>query len=300
MNTGSILKKFRKNRHLSQQSLCEGIITRQTYSKIENNQLEPNYEILLHLLDRLGYEVSDFAREVNRNSNSSKFYKLFLKGIGNDLTITEATALFEYVQSKRYISSRDFHLYGVTKGHLHKKFPTIIPAYTEEDKEYFRNFIKSSFAFYGLYDLKIIGDFLPHLLTYKEIKTLYKNLPDFPPLDYVEDSEIYRTQIHKIYNNICEIAIFSGDPLLAKEVLEKHKSFSKVHPELRYLIYIQINEISIDYLLTNNKLVLDKLLDISKAMQLIGENVLSEAIVNQHKTLLKEKEYNSIDTITYD
>ena len=54
---GIVIKKHRLEQNMSQSGLCEGICAVSYLSKIEQNKVEPSYEILWLLLDRLGLEI---------------------------------------------------------------------------------------------------------------------------------------------------------------------------------------------------------------------------------------------------
>lgn len=54
---GIIIKKHRLEQNMSQSGLCEGICAVSYLSKIEQNKVQPSYEILSLLLDRLGLEI---------------------------------------------------------------------------------------------------------------------------------------------------------------------------------------------------------------------------------------------------
>ncbi|MBL1227222.1 helix-turn-helix domain-containing protein [Enterococcus sp. BWR-S5] len=297
---GDILKKFRLLRNFNQTVLSKGIISRPAYSKIENNWQEPNYEILTALLARLNYEITDFWRELNRDNVVDQCYKLFLKGLEGDLTEQEARNLIQVLEDSKFLSNRHYHLYGMTKSYLHNSFPSIISSLEDSDKEYFRTYINSLKNSYSLYDLKIIGDFATHVLPYSEIKKLYNRLPEFSPYDYAEDTQLYRTQIHKIYNNICDIAVLENDLELASELLVKHKKFAKVHSDLRYLLYIQINEAMILFKKSGNICDLDKLKEVAKIFNQIGDIKTSEAVLYQYNSYVGEDTYKPDSAITHD
>ncbi|MBP2098891.1 hypothetical protein [Enterococcus rivorum] len=153
---------------------------------------------------------------------------------------------------------------------------------------------------FSLYDLRLIGDLATHILSYDELITLYRNLPTFDPYHYGEDTVIYRTQIHKILNNICDICINENNIELATEILNKHKNFAKVHTDLRYLFYIRINEIMINYLKDNDKKELDKLLEISESFKLAGDINTANAVKYQYNSHKNKETYELKKAVSFD
>ena len=60
MTIGHIIQTFRKEQHLSQSTLCYGLCTKSTLSKIENGHLQPDYFLSEALLERLGISEREF------------------------------------------------------------------------------------------------------------------------------------------------------------------------------------------------------------------------------------------------
>lgn len=298
MSTGDILKKFRKNRRVNQQDLCRGIITRQTYSKIENNQQEPNYEILQSLLKKLNYEIDDFNRELEKTSEIEFYYTLLLKAKNNQCDLSDIETLYCFANQNKYNNHTFFQLYGRTVGHLHKIYPTIIRDYTDEDKQYFSDFISDYSKTYSLSDLKMLADFSAHLLDYKELILTFKKLPNFSPFSYGKLSEVYSLQVHKIYNNFCDSALFNNDLKNAKKMITLHKEFGKFYPNMRYLFYIKINELTIGYLETNKKLYLDELTKLADFSKQLGDHSTATSIFYQIKVLKEKLDYDSTNAIS--
>lgn len=296
--TGDILKKMRKQRKMNQQQLCKGIISRQAYSRLENNLQEPNYEILLQLLNRLNYETTDFWRELNHDNPLDQCHKLYLKGIAGEMTEKEAAELMSQLNSITEKNNRYYHLLGMISGHLHSKFPKIIPDLKEHISPYFKNYIQD-LTDLSLYDLRIIGDFATSALSYPEQKEFFQKLDEFDPYAYGEESYAYRTQIHKIYNNFCDFALSKNDLQFAKTILDRHNRFAKVHKDLRYLSYLQINNAIYAYRITGDKKHLETLKEIAQALETCGDSNVAKKIDYQYQAYKTEK-YDPSKAISYD
>lgn len=57
---GTIYKKIRKSKHISQEEVCQGYISRAHLSRIESNQVVPSFELMEHLLKQVGLDVEEF------------------------------------------------------------------------------------------------------------------------------------------------------------------------------------------------------------------------------------------------
>ena len=55
---GTIYKKIRKSKHISQEEVCQGYISRSHLSRIESNQVMPSFELMEH--SRLAYISKNF------------------------------------------------------------------------------------------------------------------------------------------------------------------------------------------------------------------------------------------------
>lgn len=287
METGTILKQFRIQRNMTQDELCQGIISRQTYSRIENNLCEPNLDILKHLLEKLNYQITDFWREMTKGETLEECYKYFLKGIAGQLSAQEARQLMNLLPDITEINNRYLHFSGMLKSHLHSQFPEIIPTFSDFERNNLKNYILQ-LKHFSVYDLRIIGDFASRLLDYQQLKQLFFLLPDLRPYDYGEESSIYRTQVHKIYNNFCDVALEKNDFPFVKILLKKHRKFANVHSDLRYLTYLKINEIILEYKMTKNRHTILQLTNIAENLTFIGDKKTANAVLNQMNSYLED------------
>ncbi|EOE09548.1 hypothetical protein Q9S_02854 [Enterococcus faecalis EnGen0080] len=298
MQIGTILKKFRQRRNLTQDELCQGIISRQAYSRIENNLSEPNSDILRSLLSRLNYQISDFWREATKGEPLEECYKYFLKGIAGQLNRQQAQELMALMPDITEKSNRYLHFSAMLKAHLHSQFPDIIPSLSDYEENRLKDYILNLTDF-SVYDLRIIGDFAPRLLDYELLKEVFYTLPDLHPYDYGEESSIYRTQVHKIYNNFCDIALQKDDLPFAEFLLEKHQAFAAVHKDLRYLSYLRINEIVFEYKITKDTKRILKLQDIIYALTVLGDKQTAGIVQYEMDSYLNET-YNPSKSIVMD
>lgn len=298
METGTILKLFRQRRNVTQEELCEGIISRQAYSRIENNLSEPNLDILKHLLTKLNYQITDFWREGTKGDNLEECYKYFLQGISGKLNRQQAQELMSKLPDIKEKSNRYLHFSGMVKAHLHHEFPDIIPPLSKKELNILKEYILGLTDF-SVYDLRIIGDFAPRILEYNLLKEVFESLPDLKPYDYGEEASIYRTQVHKIYNNFCDVALQQNDLNFAKILLQKHRSFAKVHKDLRYLTYLRINEIIYEYKTTKDKQHIRKLENIVQALKTIGDEQTADIVSYEMNAYLSES-YNPEESIVFD
>lgn len=298
--TGDILKHFRKNRNLTQSEVAKGIISRQAYSKFERNLSEPTHEVFKELLKRLNYDFSDFINESNKQSTESHYYQLLLKGLDNSLTAKEAEQLYTYANKHKKKNSHIMHLYGRIKGHLHPKFPLIIPEFNDEDKLLFKNYIFNLNGHFSLNDLKIMGDFIGISVPYGELTTFYDGLEEFSNSEFPYDILTYQVQINKIYNNICDIFLANNDSIRARDILQKQKKFLSSRMDLRYAFYSKINETILNYLETKNLKVLSGLLEIADMFAFVGDTQTEKAIRYQYKTYVSGTKYDPDNALTPD
>ncbi|MEI5992343.1 hypothetical protein A5881_003899 [Enterococcus termitis] len=299
-NTGKILKQFRKNRNLSQIEVATGIISRQAYSKIERGISEPNYDIFQSILNRLNYNMTDFLNENNNQSGENSYYKLLLKGLDNTLTSQEAETLYNYVNNNKSSNSKIMHLYGRVIGHLHHKFPAIIPYFSQDDKDLFKKYIFHLKGHYSLNDLQIIGDFATISMDKEELCKFYEQLPDFSTSDYAFDITSYQIQINKIYNNFCDVFLANNNLIHAADSIKKQKKFLAVRMDLRYAFYLKINEIALTFKQTKNERVLLELLNIADTMESVGDKSTAKAIRYQYKTYIDASPYLPENALTPD
>ncbi|WP_372868138.1 helix-turn-helix domain-containing protein, partial [Planomicrobium okeanokoites] len=109
MTIGEVIKYFRKKNHMTQEILSEGICSIPYLSKLENNQLEPSNDILLHLCKRLGLNPKEIE-----NITSPKILEELLEwnALINQERYQDALLLKDRIDLKKdYISSQFLRIY---------------------------------------------------------------------------------------------------------------------------------------------------------------------------------------------
>lgn len=298
-NLGNTLKNIRINKNFSQTELSKDIMSRQLYSKVENNSAEITFNTLEQLLQKMNVGMIDFLREYNKSDLLSQYKNLLLKAFKKDITPTEAKELNDFVEANKHLSSEHLSLFVLTKSHVHIIYPAIVSNIKKNDINDINKYILSLQGEYTLHDLKLIGD-CARYLPLNNLKKIYNKFPRYDLEDFTMDNSIYRVQIHKIYNNFCDIALAEKDLAFAKKVLLQHKRFSNVYSEIRYLFYIKINEIILTYLETKEFGVLFELNTIADTLESIGELGTAKAIRSEFIAYAQDTQYDPKKTITKD
>lgn len=285
---------------MTQSEVSKGIISRQAYSKIEKEQSEPSFHIFSSLLDRLNYNLSDFMNEQRNLSAEKQYYKIYLKALEGSLTENEVEQLYKFSYEHRTVNSNLLALYGKIIGHIHHKYPLIVPNFSKEDKELFRDYILNLNGHYSLNDLLIIGDFATISIDPDELGKFYDTLPSFKTSDYEYDISSYQLQICKIYNNFSDVFLPNNDLKRAEDCINKLENFLKQKLNLRYAFYLKINKICLDYQKNKNQKILLELLDIAKVMESVGDTETANALRYQYETYVNETTYVPENALTSD
>ncbi|EHV0131505.1 helix-turn-helix transcriptional regulator, partial [Enterococcus faecalis] len=227
-NLGETLRTIRNNKNLSQSQIAENIMSRQRYSNIEKELTEPSLSELQKILLRMNINIIDFLKIYESDKTIGTYKNLLVKGLKKELSALEATKLINYATEHRNDSNENLLLYSLTKSHLHAHYSSVIPKFNETDIHDIKIYIQSIQGEYSLYDLKIIGDFA-RFLSIEEIKFIYNKLPNYETDDLIIDNSIYRVQIHKIYNNFCDLCLAKNETEFAKKILFTHKKFAKTY-----------------------------------------------------------------------
>lgn len=300
MYSGEILKKFRINRNMTQSEVSKGIISRQAYSKIEKGQSEPSFQIFSNLLERLNYDLSDFMNEKRNLFSEKQYYKIYLQALDGTLTENEVEQLYKFSYDHRKENSNLLALYGKIKGHIHHRYPLIVPNFSREDKQLFKDYILNLNGHYSLNDLLIIGDFATISIHPDELGDFYDTLPSFKTSDYEYDISSYQLQICKIYNNFSDVFLPHNDLKRAEDCIKKLENFLKQKLNLRYAFYLKINKICLEYKKSDNPKILLELLDIAKIMESVGDTETANAIRYQYETYVNETPYVPENALTSD
>ncbi|MCB5956205.1 helix-turn-helix domain-containing protein [Enterococcus sp. CWB-B31] len=77
---GTLLKKIREDKGLSQQDICGKFISRAALSRIENNKSNPKYKTLEYLLEKLSISFGEFEflqqGRISKNEIISQFWRI--------------------------------------------------------------------------------------------------------------------------------------------------------------------------------------------------------------------------------
>lgn len=284
---------------MSQLDMSTNLMSRQFYSKIENNTVDITLDTLEQLLDRLQIDISDFLREQAKDTDLAHYKKILVKGFRQTISALEAKELVDYVSKYYTKDQQHLLLYVLTKSHIHNQFPNLISAITPKDIAYIKKYIFSLQGEWGIFELKFVGD-CARFLTLSELKLLFEKLPNYASKDFSTDNSNIRIQINKLYNNFCDMAILQKDIPFAKKIFTVHSEFLKTYPEVRYLFYVKINEIMITYLETKELSVLIELNKIADMLEYIGEYETAKAIRNQFQEYAEKNSYDPNKLITKD
>lgn len=105
-DAGSIYKKIRKSKGLSQNEVCGTSISRTTLSKFENNKLSPSYDTMVYLLLQIDMSEEEFQFVCNDFSYDlrNEIITLFFRQTSN-LETAQLSMLLE--KGNRYLKTAD-------------------------------------------------------------------------------------------------------------------------------------------------------------------------------------------------
>lgn len=105
-DAGSIYKKIRKSKGLSQNEICGTSISRTTLSKFENNKLSPSYDTMVYLLLQIDMNEEEFQFVCNDFSYDlrDEIIALFFRQTSN-LETAQLSMLLE--KGNRYLKTAD-------------------------------------------------------------------------------------------------------------------------------------------------------------------------------------------------
>lgn len=73
MGHGEFIKKIRKEKHLTQKELAEGILSKNFLSKFERGESKITSEIFMNLLERLNVSLDEFEQLVTSKYSQKEF-----------------------------------------------------------------------------------------------------------------------------------------------------------------------------------------------------------------------------------
>ncbi|WP_207695705.1 hypothetical protein DOK67_0001597 [Enterococcus sp. DIV0212c] len=124
-NYGTLLKKIRQEKGLSQKDIYSGIMTRQTYYLIETNVSMPSFDKFLMILEKLFLSTEEFLSLLNPEifpAENQLYYKLsqavFKKDKNHlDLLVQTSKHFYQTTKNEKYL-----HLNLITRAMLHLSF----------------------------------------------------------------------------------------------------------------------------------------------------------------------------------
>jgi HTH-type transcriptional regulator, quorum sensing regulator NprR len=108
---GQRIKELRKNAKLTQQELAEGIITRSYLSQIEKGMVQPSYEVLERIADKLGCSVEAFYETVENKDLFILQLKKEIKTAENQVESNRFEKLKSLIQKEEYLQHPELNEY---------------------------------------------------------------------------------------------------------------------------------------------------------------------------------------------
>lgn len=252
-DAGSIYKKIRKSKGLSQNEVCGTSISRTTLSKFENNKLSPSYDTMVYLLLQIDMSEEEFQFVCNDFSYDlrDEIITLFFRQTSN-LETAQLSRLLE--KGNRYLKTADDifirnlmkiiqSLTLLTNDQIEQIdcLPKIIISdvwskLSKMDEWYYSELrLINSFMYY--FPIETVLSFLPKLL---ETVEKYEK---FTPMITIRLSILLNVGLLLIQNNHKEVAI----PLL-KEAIDLGKEAKRYDylsiAKVRYAICIDDHKIA--------------------------------------------------------
>lgn len=295
----SLLKKIRIKKGYTQERVSQGIMSRSLYSRLENGSVDVSFETLNKLLLRLGYSLADYVKDIQNADDFNRYYKIYYKAFNREATTSEVQDLVLYLETLKTHSNQHLCLYGTTKYILHSRYPAIVPEITEDDTRLFHNHIMDITAPYSYYDLKLIADFAPLVLSSVELDILYASLLPINPYEYLESKTDYTILIFKILNNYFDVAIERNELAKAQAILEQYKAYCDIFKDIRFNYYYKIAHDTLAYLTSYDETYLDNLTTYAKVFSNVEDDETATLILNQAEAI-RNHSYKSSEHITRD
>lgn len=109
MDIGQALRKERLNLGLTQQQMCEGVLSRSFYAKVESGQYRINAESLFEILLRHQIDITEFLRLIRENyiSEECRIENQFANKMDQAVSTKDINALEKYCQQIINISNNE-------------------------------------------------------------------------------------------------------------------------------------------------------------------------------------------------
>lgn len=285
---GSVLKKVREDKNISQKKLSENIMSRTHLSEMENNKHYPSYEKFIHLLNKLNITYDEFLYELHdQKLPNEKDYFLKLSYAAAECNIEKLFIL----------SNESFNLFNTTSNIKYKYISLISKAlahlYSNNGKvdtniiiilQPIRTYLLSINNWH-LYEIKLLNNCL---FSFSFEEALYFGKQAVKSINYYNGfTEMQNTQQHLLLNlsTLCiENNQYKQGLILGKQALNLSNNHLLVFEKILSEINIAICNIKLNK--RNEKKTLQKY--VSMLYELEMDNTANDilAILNEQKITL--------------
>ena len=145
MGHGEFIKKIRKEKHLTQKELAEGILSKNFLSKFERGESKITSEIFLNLLERLNVSLDEFEQLVISKHSQKEFlqkletFKSQKDGYLLENLKAEEKQLFQSDRNRRHLHNQilvEAHIQYLQGKNLDVKQKRVIQSYLFEVEEW--------------------------------------------------------------------------------------------------------------------------------------------------------------------
>ena len=145
MGHGEFIKKIRKEKHLTQKELAEGILSKNFLSKFERGESKITSEIFLNLLERLNISLDEFEQLVTSKHSQKEFlqkletFKSPKDGYLLENLKAEEKQLFQSDRNRRHLHNQilvEAHLQYLQGKNIDVKQKRVIQSYLFEVEEW--------------------------------------------------------------------------------------------------------------------------------------------------------------------
>ena len=145
MGHGEFIKKIRKEKHLTQKELAEGILSKNFLSKFERGESKITSEIFMNLLERLNVSLDEFEQLVTSKHSQKEFlqkletFKSPKDGYLLENLKAEEKQLFQADRNRRHLHNQilvEAHLQYLQGKNIDVKQKRVIQSYLFEVEEW--------------------------------------------------------------------------------------------------------------------------------------------------------------------
>ena len=145
MGHGEFIKKIRKEKHLTQKELAEGILSKNFLSKFERGESKITSEIFMNLLERLNVSLDEFEQLVTSKHSQKEFlqkletFKSPKDGYLLENLKAEEKQLFQSDRNRRHLHNQilvEAHLQYLQGKNIDVKQKRVIQSYLFEVEEW--------------------------------------------------------------------------------------------------------------------------------------------------------------------